>query len=126
MKKSQKINLSRYSHFLIFQASFGMIEPPPGVDKWPDMAIIPFIDYLIKIAAIIAGIWSLVNFVMAGYIYISSSGDSGAHQKVIDKMTMTVIGLAIIALSYTIAALLGLILFGDASFIISPKVTPIQ
>jgi uncharacterized membrane-anchored protein len=47
--------------------------------------------------------------------------DAGVTEKVKEKITMTVIGLAIIAGSYILAGLIGLVMFGDASFIISPK-----
>ncbi len=109
----------------------GTIEPPPGVDKWQaqvgdnDIGIILFLSNMIRLITIVAGIWTMLNFIFAGWIYLTSSGDSSAGEKVSTKMLNSVIGLAIVAFSYTIAAIVGLLIFGDATFIINPKLTSI-
>lgn len=109
---------------------FGKIEPPAGVDKYNgptnNIGIILFFSNIIRFATVIAGIWVFINFIMAGWIYITSSGDSGAHKKVSEKLTMSVMGIMIIVGAYTIAALLGLIIFGDAKYILSPTLKGIQ
>lgn len=111
---------------------FGTIEPPPGVDKYNTAAgaggigLILFFSNLIRFATVIAGIWVFVNFILAGWIYITSSGDTGAHKKVSEKLTMSVMGIMIIVGAYTVAALLGLVIFGDAKYILSPTLKGIQ
>lgn len=106
---------------------FGTIDAPPGVSSYDKGAggfgLTLFISNLIKLATIAAGLWTLLNIVLAGYEYITGSGDSGAHQKVRQKITMSIIGLAIIVFSYTLMAIIGLIFFGDAGYILSPTVT---
>lgn len=104
----------------------GKIEEPAGVKEYNALAtggigIVIFASRLIKVSSIIAGIWVMINFIQAGWLYITSAGDSGAHTKVSSKMTMSVIGLMIIVGSYTMAALIGLLIFGDASYILNPK-----
>lgn len=107
---------------------FGAIEAPPGVDSLNRQAgesgigLVIFFSNLIKFLAIVAGLWTMLNFILAGFTYITSSDDSGAISKIGGKLTLSVVGLAIIVASYTIAAILGLILFGDATFIINPKI----
>ena len=64
----------------------------------------------------------MLNFILAGFTYVTSSGDSGAIEKIGTKLTLSVVGLGIIVASYTIAAVLGLIIFGDANFIINPQI----
>lgn len=107
----------------------GTIDVPPGVDKYQDAAkantgadigIIYFISNLIKIFAVVAGIWTMFNVVLAGYIYLTGSGDSGAHQKVQTQVTNSIIGLILIVMSFTFGGLIGLIFFGDAGFILNP------
>ncbi len=112
---------------IVSEDPFGAIEAPPGVDKFNQQAgasgigLIIFFSNLIKFLAVIAGLWTMLNFISAGFTYITSS-DSGSISKIGTKLTLSVVGLAIIVASYTIAAVLGLILFGDATFIINPKI----
>ncbi|PIY79620.1 MAG: hypothetical protein COY81_01655 [Candidatus Pacebacteria bacterium CG_4_10_14_0_8_um_filter_43_12] len=113
----------------------GTIDTPPGVNVYQqaaqdntgaDIGIIYFVSNLIKIFAVLAGVWTLFNVILAGYIYLNSSGDAGSHQKVQTQITNSVIGLLFIVLSFTIGGLIGFIFFGDAMFILSPKLpTPI-
>lgn len=107
---------------------FGTIDAPAGVEKYNSspgaaggLGIMVFISNIIRFSTIIAGIWVFINFILAGWIYITSAGDKGAGAKVSEKMTMSIMGLMIIVGAYTIAALLGLIIFGDASYILNPK-----
>lgn len=107
---------------------FGQMSPPPGVATFdtaaggPDaIGIVYFASNLLQVATIIAGVFVLFQLIMAGYTYITASGDSGAHNKVKDRVTMSFLGLALIVASYTIAGLIGLLFFSDASFILNPK-----
>ena len=108
------------------QDVFGRVQPPLGVDRYnaqsPDnLGIVLFISNLIKLATLIAGIWVLINFILAGYTYLNSAGDSGAHSKVRDQMTMSVIGLVIIVTSYTLTALISYVVFGDPGYVLNPQ-----
>jgi len=109
---------------------FGTIAPPPGVDKYNPpgggIGIVPFMSNLIRVATIVAGIWSMINFILAGFYYVTSGDNKSNIEKANDKMTRTVIGLLIIVASYTIAALIGLIIFGDATFILNPQLKGID
>ncbi len=110
---------------------FGPINPPPGVAEYNEAAggeigIIKFLSSLIRLATIVAGIWTMINFILAGWTYIISSGDPSANEKASKQMINSVIGLVIVALAYTIAAALGLIIFGDASYIINPPLTTVD
>ncbi len=102
---------------------FGKIKPPPGVDEYntqADIGIIVFASRLINFGAIVAGIWTLINIITAGWIYLTAN-DSSAHEKVGNKILNSVIGLAIIVFSYTIAGLISFLVFGDATFILQPE-----
>lgn len=105
---------------------FGKIATPPGVGRMQvasgeDIGILYFISNLITIFTVILGVWTLFNVVLAGYTYMSSSGDSKAHEQVRTQITNSVIGLILIVMTYTIGGLIGLIFFGDAGFILNPK-----
>lgn len=105
---------------------FGEVSPPPGVAAYDTAAggigLILFLSNLIKVITIAGGIFVMVNILYAGIIYLNASGDTGAHKKVIDTITFSVLGLAIIVGSYAAAALAGVIFFGDATFILSPTI----
>jgi hypothetical protein len=105
---------------------FGKIDKPPGVSKFDsgadgEIGVLNFFSALLQLATVIAGLYVLFNFILAGYEYITSQGDTGAHAKVRQNITNSVIGLIIIAVSYTLVAILGLILFGSASYFLNPN-----
>lgn len=109
-------------------SQIGGITPPGAVQNingnlGGQIGIIVFLSKLINLFVIICGIWTLFNFLYSGYVLITSMGDVKAQSEVKDRVTMTAIGLAIIAGAYIIAGLIGLIFFGDATFILNPKLT---
>ncbi|MDH5533399.1 MAG: hypothetical protein OEX81_03165 [Candidatus Pacebacteria bacterium] len=108
-------------------ATFGTIDAPAGVVDYNIAAgggdaigILVFITRFIQLIFVIAGIWVMYNVISAGFIYLGAEGDSKAHSKVKDQITMSVIGLIIIVASYGIASIIGLIFFGRADFILNP------
>lgn len=109
------------------EAAFGTIDAPPGVEQYNlaagagGIGLIIFLSMVIRIVTIVAGLYVFLNLITAGYDYISA-GDSKAHQAVKDKISMSIIGLVIIVLSYVIIALISYILFGDPSYILSPTI----
>lgn len=124
LKKSDKPNCN--------SSDIGGVDLPEGIKQFNDssggddlggesIGIIVFISNLLKVFAIICGIWAMFNFVVGGYTFITSMSDAGAYEKVRNSITMTIIGLAIIAAAYTIAGLIGLLMFGNAGFILNPQ-----
>lgn len=106
----------------------GTIEEPPGVDAYnqaagvgaDETALLFFVTRMIRAVSLVAGVWSLGNVMFAGFTYITGKGDTAAHQKVRDYITMSAIGLMLIVASYTVGGILGLVFFGDASFLLNP------
>ncbi|MDA1080002.1 MAG: hypothetical protein O2840_04930 [bacterium] len=111
----------------------GKIAVPPGVDKYQDAAagsgatigIMLFISMLVKFAMIVAGIWAMLNILLAAYQFFNNKGDAGQYQKVSQQITNTVMGLVLLMSLYTIVAVIGLIFFGDAGYILNPTLKPI-
>ena len=109
---------------------FGQVSAPPGVVGFNEqvggdggIGIFLFIDSLITIFTVVAGLWVMFNFLLAGFTYITGAGDSGSHQKVRDRITMSVIGLVLMVSAYTIIGILGLLFFGEASYFLNPIIT---
>jgi hypothetical protein len=80
-----------------------------------------FLSNIIRTLTVIAGIWSFINLILAGYMYITAGDNADNVSKAWQKIYNSLIGLVIIVGSYAIAALLGFILYGDATAILSPK-----
>jgi hypothetical protein len=104
---------------------FGTIQPPAGVDKYGGVeegGLILFISNGIRLVTTVAGIWVMLNFLLAGWKFITDSGSSKAQTEASTMMTNSIIGLAIVVGAYTIAAIAGLVFFGDASYILNPQI----
>lgn len=105
----------------------GKIKPTQGIERFDQasggIGLMLFISTIIKFATIIGGVWVLFNFILAGFTYVTSSGDAGAHSKVNDRITMSVIGLILLVATYTIIAIIGFVFFGDAGFILNPQIS---
>ncbi|HNP89402.1 MAG TPA: hypothetical protein PKI75_02100 [Candidatus Woesebacteria bacterium] len=106
----------------------GKISPPPGVEKWGDIGvggkggIIGFANVLIKLLIVGGGIFTFVNILLAGLTYISAGGDSKKIEQATNKIIYSVVGLVIMAGSLVAAAIIGFIVFGDATAILNPKI----
>lgn len=84
--------------------------------------LVKMLNLGLQVVFIVAGIWALVNFIIAGFKFITAGGDSKKISEATSKITMTVIGLAIIVATPLIAMVLGTVFFGDPTAIISPKI----
>ncbi|MBP7842964.1 hypothetical protein KA017_03085 [Candidatus Woesebacteria bacterium] len=108
----------------------GEIDVPKGVDLINSdvdggIGIVLFISNMIRFVIILGGIWALINIILAAFLYLTGGGKADTHSKVSSKFTMSVIGLLLMIVAYTVAALIGLIFYDNPEFILSPKITPI-
>jgi hypothetical protein len=86
--------------------------------------LIVLVSNLVKLSIVVAGIYSLFNFIMAGYAYLSAGGDSKMIQKAVERIWRSVIGLTIVAGSILIGAIVGRLIFGPTywNILISPRI----
>jgi len=94
----------------------GTVNPPAPVSRFGGGSLtgIPlFLNIILKTLVMGASIFALINFILAGYAYMSAGGEPKKIQDATSKITMTVIGLVVVAGSFTIAAIIGKLLFGD-------------
>lgn len=135
-KKTVFLTLFLFS-FFIPSLTFAQTNPIGTIDK-PEVikafdakgnvgedqiGILYFMSTIITYLTVIAGIWSFANVLLAGYTYITSSGNSQTHTKVRDRLTMSVLGMVLIVTVYAIAGILGTIFFGNASYFLNPTIT---
>ncbi len=107
---------------------FGEVQAPPGVRDFSgdgdirNGALILFISNLIKLVTIIAGLFGLFNIIGAGYTYLGSAGNPKATEQAMQQLTNSLLGLAVIVGSFGITAIVSLIMFGNAMFILNPDI----
>ena len=84
------------------------------------IGIINFASRLLRIFTIVCGVWFMFNMIFAGYLFLASSGDAAVFGKFKESLFYSLVGLFIVAVAYLIAGVIGIIMFGDAGFIIRP------
>lgn len=87
-----------------------------------EIGILSFMSTMITYMTVVAGVWAIVNLLLAGYTYVTSSGNSQTHTKVRDRLTMTVLGLVLMVTVYAVAAILGTIFFGNSLYFLNPEI----
>ncbi len=106
-------------------AAFDPITPPDPIKNFGDVQAggpALFIQTIFRLAIIGAGIFALFNFILAGYAFISAGEDSKKIAGAWAKIYQSIIGLAVAAGAFVIAAIIGLILFGNANAILNPMI----
>lgn len=103
----------------------GCISPPisSGINPTTGQltGIVTFGNTLLTLVFVVAGLFALVNFILAGFAFMSAGGDPKNVTKAWEKIWQTVLGLLIIVASFLIAVILGLLLFNNPMAILSPK-----
>ncbi len=103
----------------------GDIEPPAFIKQYDSQygsGLIILLNNILNLMIAVAGIFALVNFILAGYGFISAGGDAQQVEKSWNKIWQSLLGLVIVAGSFTIAAVFGKIIFGDFGAIINPQI----
>ena len=108
---------------------FGDIEVPdvlkgfnPGGEAGHPEGIIILFNNILRLLVIGAGIFALINFIIAGYSFMNAGTDPKKMELAWAKIWQSMIGLLIIVASFALAALVGLILFGRADAILKPVI----
>lgn len=109
---------------------FGTINPPEAIKKLtptgkeagdPSGLIVLF-NNILNLLVVVAGIYALLNFILAGYAFMSANGDPKKVEAAWGKIWQSMVGLFIIAASFALAALMGKLLFGNAQAILQPTI----
>lgn len=104
----------------------GRITPPPyiqpGIDPSGKLTgIMVFLNSILRIVFVVAGVWAFINIIIAGYQFMTAGGNPKAIQHAWERIWQTFLGLVIIVASFLIAAVIGLLLFKDPTAILQPK-----
>jgi hypothetical protein len=103
---------------------FGTIEAPESAfsQDTPQAAIGNLIQTVIWVLIIGAGIYALFNLVLAGYSFMSAGDDSKKVASAWGQIYQTMIGLALSAGAFVLAAIFGQLIFGSWTFILNPVI----
>ena len=104
---------------------FGQIVPPePFASKYGgyETGLISFLNNILRLMIGVAGIYAFLNFIIAGYGFMSAGGDPKAVGRAWSKIWQSLLGLLIIVGSFVLAGIFGYLLFGDATAILKPKI----
>ena len=88
----------------------------------PGQAIGKLIQTIIWVLIVGAGIYALINFVMAGYAFLSAGDDPKKVAGAWGKIWQTALGLLVAAGAFVLAAIFGKLIFGDPAFILNPSI----
>ena len=83
------------------------------------------ISAIIRFIVVIAGLFTLWQFLSGGLAFITSNGDKGKLTEAQNKIQMSIVGLIIMAASFIIIAIISKVLFGEFNTILAPSLTPI-
>ena len=107
----------------------GTIEPPEPLQRFGDVqsgGLGNLLNLFLNILIVGGGIYALFNFILAGYIFLSAGGDSKKIEQAWAKIYQSVIGLVFMAGAFALAAIFGLLIFGDPEAILNPTIPAVQ
>lgn len=84
--------------------------------------LIALLTNIIRLAFVAAGVFALFNFIVAGFQYMNAGGDAKALAAAWSRIWLSLVGLIILVGSFALAALFGLLFFGNAGFILNPVI----
>lgn len=84
--------------------------------------LVLFFSNVLRLVFVIAGIYAFINFIIAGFQYMSAAGDSKALSAAWDRIWQTWLGIVVIIASFAITAILSQLLFGNPTYILSPTI----
>ena len=109
----------------MFQFGFGTVQPPPGVDQFAGgqaEGVPILVNILLRTLIVIAGVYAILQLILAGYGYISAGGDTKRIQESTAKIWQSILGLVVAAGAFVIAAVIGKILFGDSNALLQIQI----
>jgi len=108
---------------------FGKIPIPTPLANFGDVqsgGIGNFLNLILKTLVVVAGVYALINLILAGYAFMSAGDDPKKIAGAWAKIWQTLLGLAFAAGAFVLAAIFGQLIFGRWDFILNPSIPSIQ
>ena len=104
-------------------STFGTISPPPGAQRYGGLesgGLSNFVSNILALLGVLGGVVMFINLIISGWQYLSAQGNPQVIANAGQKILGSLIGLIIITAAFVIASIIGLIFFGDATFLLQP------
>ena len=104
---------------------FGNVKPPPGVKEYAGGAIggiAIFVNNILKILIVGAGIFAVFNLVLAGYAFMSAGDDPKKIEGAWGKIWQTMLGLIFAAGAFILAAIFVQLIFNDPNALLQLRI----
>ncbi len=105
------------------ECSLGSVVNP--LPQWGSFCkgLVPFINNILRLFFIIAGLIAFLNILLAGFMFMSAGGDPKAIQGAWGKIWQSFIGLLVLVAAFLISAIIGIVIFGNPTAILNPILT---
>jgi len=103
---------------------FGCVNPPAPIGNVTDSkyGLVAFANNVLKLIIVGAGLYAFLNIIIAGYDFLGAGGDAKKVEAAWNKIWQSLLGLAIVAGSFVLAAIFGWLIFKDPRAILSPQI----
>jgi len=104
---------------------FGEVKPPVNIKGFKGLeegGLTIFINNILKLLIVGAGIYAVINLVLAGYAFMSAGDDPKKMAGAWQKIFRTLIGLAFAAGAFVLASIFGQLIFGDPGALLQLKI----
>lgn len=88
-------------------AIFGTINNPTKIASTDGSGLFTLLSNLFKLAGVVAGIFFVIQIILAGYGYLIANGDPKKTEVAFAKIWQSIIGLTIVASAFVIASVIG-------------------
>lgn len=108
---------------------FGSIPAPETAISGNDPGLVfgKILNLVLQMLIVGAGIYALINLVLAGYAFLGAGGDDPKKiEAAWAKIWQTLLGLAFAAGAFVLAAIFGQLIFGRWDFIVNPVIPTLQ
>jgi len=93
---------------------------PSGYQNAVGGGLVLFLTNILRLVFVVAGLYAFINFIIAGFQYMSAAGDSKALSAAWERIWQSFVGLVVVVASFALAALIGQLLFNNPQFILNP------
>lgn len=105
---------------------FGQIKLPEAItSKYGSeagLAIGNLLNLVFRSMIVLAGVYALFNLIFAGYAFMSAGDDAKKVAGAWAKIWQSLLGLAVAAGAFVLAAIFGQLIFGQWDFILNPQI----
>lgn len=105
-------------------AQLGTVPLPSPLTHFGDVNTGPanLLNLAVKVLLVGGGIYALFNLILAGYAFLGAGDDPKKMEGAWARIYQTALGLVFMAGAFVLAAIFGLLIFGDAGAILNPKI----